>query len=488
MPALSIRAVSLTTVLLTACGALCSESASLRETPLVKAVRECRESVVNIHTEKRQSDKRDSRFFSQKERRVTGMGTGIVVDERGYIVTNYHVIQDVEQIIVTLADGETLSAQSVSFDREHDLAILRIQTAKPLAVMPIGTSSDLMLAEQVFAVGNAFGYEHTITSGIISAISRDVEVDETQSYKNLIQTDTSINPGNSGGPLLNLEGRVIGINVAIRAGAQRIGFAIPIDDARDTIARLLSTERLNHVAHGLIGRDVNTSSAQHLVVHDVINGSPADHCGIQAGDVVLQVRNVAISDSADWERSLLDMPVGSTLDVEVERNGNRIPLTLKVGIGSPVKTSVSARQVSSAESRPRSPHDDRTPAVLKDWKPALSGIQITWQMFGLRLTELSVRERRQLSPKYNGGMKVTSVRPGAAAARHGIRKGDILLGLDGYETLRERHLEFILDDARLRAMTSVSFRITRNGSGALDGSMTMNSLSENARANQHSAR
>ena len=148
----------------------------------------------------------------------------------------------------------------------------------------------MRLAEQVFAVGNAFGYEYTVTSGIVSALGRDVEVDETQAYENLIQTDASINPGNSGGPLLNLNGDVIGINVAIRAGAQRIGFAIPIDDARKTISRLLSTERLNGISHGLFGTDVKTPNNKHLLVDNVITGSAADRCGLKPGDVVASVR------------------------------------------------------------------------------------------------------------------------------------------------------------------------------------------------------
>ena len=166
------------------------------------------------------------------------MGTGVIIDERGYIVTNYHVIQDVDVITVTLDGGSSYEGRPVSYDRKHDLAIIKVAANEQLTVMKMGTSSDLMLAESVYAVGNAFGYEHTVTAGIVSQLHRDVEVDETQAYENLIQTDASINPGNSGGPLINLNGEVIGINVAIRSGAQRIGFAIPIDDARRTIAQI----------------------------------------------------------------------------------------------------------------------------------------------------------------------------------------------------------------------------------------------------------
>ena len=136
---------------------------TIRETPLVRAVRQSRLSVVNIHTEKNAAEDRDARFFAPKSRRVNGMGTGIVVDERGYIVTNYHVVQDVDLITATLHDGSSFDASVVSYDRRQDLAIIRIDSPQPLIVMQLGTSSDLMLAETVYAVGNAFGYEHTVT-------------------------------------------------------------------------------------------------------------------------------------------------------------------------------------------------------------------------------------------------------------------------------------------------------------------------------------
>ena len=161
------------------------------------------------------------------------MGTGTIVDERGYILTNYHVVSDVRRIEVTLDDGRGCTAELVAYDAAADLAVIKIPAPKPLPVIRIGTSSDLMEGESVIALGNAFGYEQTVTRGIISALGRDVQVSDTQAYDDLIQTDASINPGNSGGPLLNIDGEMIGVNVAVRAGAQGIGFAIPIDNALD---------------------------------------------------------------------------------------------------------------------------------------------------------------------------------------------------------------------------------------------------------------
>ncbi len=440
-----------------------------RMSPLVHAVKLCQKSVVNIHTEKASEEDRDTRFFASKARRVTGMGTGIVVDERGYIVTNYHVVHEVDQITVTLDNGDAYDARTVSFDRSQDLAVIHIDAKRPLTVMPMGTSCDLMLAEQVFAVGNAFGYEHTVTAGIISALSRDVEVDETQSYKNLIQTDASINPGNSGGPLLNMNGEVIGINVAIRAGAQRIGFAIPIDDARVTIARLLSPERLNGVIHGVVTTDVKTPDSRRLIVDQVIAGSAAEKCGLKPGDVIRTARGIAVQDSADWERALLDQPAGKVIDVAVNRSGEDVTMQFTVGIGRslpvalPTSTDTAARTVAATE-------PVTAPAGSTD--PILDSV---WQRFGLRLNDLTDRDRRLLDSRYKGGMKVVYVKSGSLASVHGIKTGDILLGLDGYETLGTRNLSFILQESRLRSLDVLRFQILRSGAGALVGHMDLRS-------------
>lgn len=475
MPATLARLVFVTAVFISSPTMSAAREGSFRETPLVRAVRECRGAIVNIHTEKSAASERDKRFFTPKERKVTGMGTGIVVDERGFICTNFHVIHDVDQIIVTQEDGTTYSATPVSFDRKHDLAIIRIRPTKPLKVMEMGTSSDVMLAEQVFAVGNAYGYEHTVTAGIVSSVSRDVEVDETQSYANLIQTDASINPGNSGGPLLNLDGEIIGINVAIRAGAQRIGFAIPIDDARRIIAELLSTERLDHVRHGMAGSDVNTAGDQHLVVDSVTAGSPAERCGLAAGDVVRRVRDVSITDRADWERSLLELAPGEKIAVSVERDGRTVDLELVMDLPQAGSSSTASAVSADSSSVMVSATADSVSA---------SGTQLAWNLFGVRLSDLSARERRSLPSRYNGGMKILFVQSGGLGARHGLRNGDILVGMDGYETVAEENLEFVLNEDRVKEMNRISFQILRNGSQALVGGIN---LKENGRPHHRSA-
>ena len=466
MPAILAQFVVFCTIIFSCLSLFAIEENSHRETPLVRAARECKGAIVNIHTEKSASGGRDKRFFAPKERKVTGMGTGIVVDERGYIVTNRHVIHEVEQIIVTQEDGQTYSAQVVEDDKQHDLALIRVFPTSKMKVMDMGTSSDIMLAEQVFAVGNAFGYEHTMTAGIVSAVSRDVEVDETQSYKNLIQTDASINPGNSGGPLLNLDGEVIGINVAIRAGAQRIGFAIPIDDARRVIAQLLNKASNNQITHGLVGTDINASDDQHLLVDAVVPGSPAEESGLKPGDIVRQVRNFAITDQADWERALLDLPQDQTVNIAVDRDGNNLALKFGFGVGKTTASQVSPNPVLVSGNL-----DSET--SLTSGQTAKTGSEIAWRRFGIRVGTLSERERRVLPSRYNGGMKILFVQSGGSGARHHMRTGDILVGLDGYETIAEQNLAFVLKNSRLKNQDRISFQIVRNGKHPLVGSISL---------------
>lgn len=419
------------------------QAENLRETPLVRAVKRASGSVVNIHTEKTAVD-RDAVFAAgaAKPRKINGMGTGVVIDDRGYIVTNYHVVAEVDLIRGTLEDGASLTARVVALDREHDLAIIKVDASRPLKVMPAGTSSDLMLGEPVIAVGNAFGYEGTVTSGIVSALSRDVEVNETQSYKNLIQTDASINPGNSGGPLLNMNGEVVGINVAIRAGAQRIGFAIPIDDARKIIARLMSIEQLNQTFHGLVSKDVKQGDVRKLVVDSVQPESPAAKAGLQAGDVVVKIGDRAVVDGVDWELALLDRPAGQTVPVVVQRGDKSESLTLAVA------PFLGGRARMGAEFVARANNDN-------------SDTERFWRILGLKLVPLPPERTGTIPSKYRGGLIVSDVRPNSPAAANGIKKDDVLVGLRDWETLTFENVSWILNQSLPTGQSSVKFYVIR---------------------------
>ncbi len=413
-----------------------------RDTPLVKAVKRAKASVVNIHSEKTVPSS-EPVFASRKGRKVNGMGTGIVVDERGYVVTNHHVVNGVDSLRVTLVNGATYDAAVISEDHARDLAIIKINSTSPLTVAPIGTSSDLMLGETVFAVGNAFGYENTVTLGIISALGRDVEVNETQSYRNLIQTDASINPGNSGGPLINMRGEIIGINVAIRAGAQRIGFAIPIDDARQVIAELLNIERLNQTSHGLVSRDLKTATQQQLVVSSAQPNSPAAEAGFKAGDVVVKVDKSDVSDAADFERLLLGRTAGDKVDVTVKRNDKTETLSLKLGKSTGTGFAANTPNV-----------------VIRGNNDSLA--DRIWNMLGVRVAGVASNDQNLTNTKYRGGLQVVAVRKDSPAHISGIVQKDILVGLDKYETITQENISWILEHNQPSAQNPLKFHVVRN--------------------------
>ncbi|MBU6176046.1 MAG: trypsin-like peptidase domain-containing protein, partial [Planctomycetes bacterium] len=201
-------------------------NATIRSTPIVQAIKKAEPAVVNIQGNKIVTNTTNGVPTRQE---VNGMGTGVIIDRRGLIITNYHVVDAVEKIEVTLADGSTFIARLINYDPETDLAMIKINADRDLPVIQVGRSDDLLRGETVIAIGNPFGYQNTVTVGVISALHRNIPVNGSQEYTDLIQTNADINPGNSGGPLLNIDGEVIGINVAVRVGAQGIGFAIPVD-------------------------------------------------------------------------------------------------------------------------------------------------------------------------------------------------------------------------------------------------------------------
>lgn len=431
-----------------------------RVTPTVRAIQRIVPSTVNIHSEKRA---RAGDALNPAGKKVNGMGTGIVVDERGYIVTNYHVVQDVDSLQCTLHDNTTYSARVISFDSRDDLAIIKIQAPHDLPVLPLGTSSDLMLGEDVLAIGNAYGYPHTVTRGIISALGRDVEVNDEQAYRNLIQIDAAINPGNSGGPLINSAGDVVGINVAIRAGAQKIGFAIPIDDARRTIARLLDVERINGNYHGLQAHDDKRGASRRLVVDSVAANSPAAAAGVLPGDIVIQAGSVNVVDGADLERALLGRNPGEAVSLTVRRGDNQQQLSLQVAKLNGQR-SVSGRQtIQTVQAQPAQTVQAAKPVST----PATPAPIVTatgnksWDMLGLKLSSMPTGSGAFDGQSYRGGMLVSEVRSGSPAAQNGIRTGDVLVGLHVWETVNQENVDYVLKHPNLRTFSPLKFYILR---------------------------
>lgn len=403
-----------------------AEPSAARMTPIVRAVRAARPSVVNIQGPK---TVRDSEQFGASEgtRRVNGMGTGVVVDGRGYIITNFHVIDGVREIRVTLADGDTYLAEPVSHDMETDLAIIKIHTDSEVPVVRVGTSSDLMTGEPVIAVGNAYGYQHTVTRGVISALHRTVQISETQTYDELIQTDASINPGNSGGPLLNVDGEMIGINVAVRSGAQGIGFAIPVDKVMTVSANLMSVRRLEDKWHGLVF-DEKGGHSPRIVVRQVEPESPAARSGVRPGDEIAQVGSQAVHRSLDFERALLGRPMGDQIPLVVRRNSKSVPLDLVLA------------------SAPRAGH------VVNDR---------AWELLGIRLAAVPAAQRGERLGRYRGGLLVTDVRPQGPAAGEGIRPGDVLVGMHIWETVSMENVAYVLNRPDFVSLQPLKFYVVR---------------------------
>jgi serine protease Do len=295
-----------------------------RHNCVVTAIERVRGAVVNIHSERTVAQNPADLYNAPAPpNRVNGMGTGIVIDPRGYIVTNQHVVEDVSVLRIRLSDGTSANAAIVARNPDMDLALLKIDVGRPLPVMPLGTATDLMVGETVIAIGNAYGYEHTVSVGVVSALKRDVSLNKDMSYKGLVQTDASINPGNSGGPLINVNGELVGVNVAIRAGAQGIGFAIPVDHMVRSVADMLRSRRRNVLYDGLIYKDALETSEEGLtrrvIVERVEAGSPADAAGLRSGDVLVQMADVKVRSSIDVERCLLERRMGESFPITVRR-------------------------------------------------------------------------------------------------------------------------------------------------------------------------
>ncbi|MEX2176951.1 MAG: trypsin-like peptidase domain-containing protein [Pirellulaceae bacterium] len=407
-----------------------ADGSELRNSPIVKAVSAAAPSVVNIHGRKTVRAENASYGAGDAVRQVNGMGTGIVLDPRGYIITNYHVVEGVSNIQVTLHDERAVVARLVAHDPKTDLAIIKIEAKDPLPVIKFGTSCDLMRGEPVIAVGNAYGYENTVTRGIISALHRSVQVSDEQKYNDLIQTDASINPGNSGGPLMNIDGHVIGINVAVRVGAQGIGFAIPIDEALDVAARLMSIERLDQATHGISGKTVCEAAQRTFVVTSMKPANPDETTPLEPGDTITHIGDRKIERALDVELALLGKKANEEIAVQVLRDGQ--PKTASL---------VLAR------------------ANQKQLKPALA--DRLWTTLGMRLAPMDETVFKDLGTRYRGGLQVISVRPESTASQQGIKRGDVLVGMHVWETVSLENISYILDRDDLAKYDPMVFYIVR---------------------------
>ena len=314
-----------------------------RQTPIVRVVRDIMPSVVNIETEatirQRALDPWFGMFPREREYRTQSVGSGFIWDRSGLIVTNAHVVEGASRIMVNLSDGRKLSAEVIGVDPDSDLAVLSVD-ADDLPAAPIGTSGDLLIGEPVIAIGNPFGLSGSVTTGVVSALGRSVPSrDQNRTYTDFVQTDASINPGNSGGPLVNIEGRVIGINVAIYAEAQGIGFAIPVDRATKVIEDLRRFGEVHPAWLGIATATLTPEEARRrgfatesgAIVTRVFPGSPADEAGIERHDVIVRGGNTPIDSREALNTILASVNAGRPIELVVQRGGREVPVRITAG-------------------------------------------------------------------------------------------------------------------------------------------------------------
>ena len=375
-----------------------------RVTPVVKVFRQTKGAVVNIASTRILELRQPFGGLGMFEdlfnlpgrvprRRVerTSVGSGFVIHPAGYIITNAHVVMRTAERKAIFADGSEYEARIIATDARRDLALLKIDAKKTLQPIALGTSSDLMVGERVIAIGNPFGYENTVTTGVVSALKRTLEVSRDAELKNLIQTDASINPGNSGGPLLNILGELVGINTAIRADANNIGFAIPVDRLRALLPAMLDVERRYGFLTGLtVERIEQASNTPGCRISDVADNSPAARAGLETGDVVTRIDQQAIDSVIDFHIALIGRAPGNVVAVHTQGDDQPRRLTLA----------------------PR---------------PEPDGGKLLREKFGIEAEPITPEIARRMGVPRLRGLRITGIELASPADRLQLAEGDVLL-------------------------------------------------------------
>ncbi|MBI2082611.1 MAG: DegQ family serine endoprotease [Deltaproteobacteria bacterium] len=367
------------------------------------------------------------RFFQggPSERPQRSLGSGFIIDSEGHIITNNHVVEGADEIQVQLTDKRKFDAKLIGTDPKTDLAVIKIE-AKNLPMAILGDSNALNVGEWVLAVGNPFGLDHTVTAGIVSAKGRIIGAGP---YDDFIQTDASINPGNSGGPLFNLEGKVVGVNTAIVAAGQGIGFAIPINMARDLVPQLIKSGKVTRAWLGVGIQEITPELAESFglkemkggLVSNVFPNSPADKAGFQPGDIVSKLDGKEIKDSHELPALVARMPVGKEITITVLREGKEKNLVVKLGEMEQGEKAAETSAVKSNE-------------------------------LGLMVRDMTPEEMNEVGVKQ--GILIIGVEPGSAAEFAGCHRGDILLAINNVKVAK-------IGDFRKEAEKIITGKIVR---------------------------
>ena len=372
----------------------------------------------------------------QEDAQPRGVGSGFILTSDGFVMTNAHVVEGADEVIVTLTDNREFKAKIIGADKRSDVAVVKIE-ATGLPAVKIGDTSRIRVGEWVMAIGSPFGLENTVTAGIVSAKQRD-----TGDYLPFIQTDVAINPGNSGGPLINMRGEVIGINSQIYSrsgGFQGISFAIPMDEATRVADQLRSTGRVTRGRIGVqidqvskeIAESIGLGRPQGALVRGVESGAPADKAGIEAGDIITKFDGKQIEKSSDLPRLVGNVKPGTKSVVTVFRRGTSRDFTVVV---AEIEAEKPARKASAPEVKP--------PAA----GPA--------QMLGLVVSDITDAVKKEL--KIKGGVKVDTAE--GAASRAGLREGDVIIAIANTEVANVKEFETALGKLDKTKATNLLFR------------------------------
>ena len=384
----------------------------------------------------------------QEQRRASSLGSGFIIDASGYIVTNNHVIAEADEITVRLHDDTSLQATVVGRDEKTDLALLKVESDKPLPAAKWGKSEKTRIGDWVVAIGNPFGLGGTVTAGIVSARQRDIN---SGPYDDFIQTDAAINRGNSGGPMFNIDGEIIGVNTAIfspSGGSVGIGFAIPSSLVKNIIAQL---REHGEVRRGWLGVRIQTvteelaeglrlESVHGALVASVTEGGPAEAAGIEQGDVVLEFNGRIVPDMRKLPRMVAETPIGEAVEVVVWRKGEK--KTFKVDLGE-----LSEEQVALAEEQPDTTIDS---GDIPDLGLALGAITP------------ELRERFSLAEKTDG-VVITDVDATGSGAEKGLRPGDVIVEVDQEQVKTPAEVADQVKKAKSEGYRVVTLLVFREG-------------------------
>ncbi|MFQ5443265.1 MAG: Do family serine endopeptidase [Nitrospinales bacterium] len=384
-----------------------------RRTPIVDAVEKVGPAVVNIFTEEEApsftnpfrdfGDSFFERFFRDfapvPNSKRRSLGSGVIINPQGYILTNEHVVAHATRVKITLIDKREFEARLIGADIKSDLAIIKINSDQRLPFVKMGRSDDLMIGETVMAIGNPYGLKHTVTQGIISALDRTIRAGKKLVYHDFIQLDASINPGNSGGPLLNINGELIGINTAIFQKAKGIGFAIPIDSAKRIVNDLIQFGKVRRGWLGVSVQDLNEDLARYfnlkrvygVLISKMFFQSPAAKAGLKPGDIILSIDKHEIKGKRDYRDRVASYTVGDKMNVEILREGKKI-----------------------------------SRGVLVSSIPEKYAAEFAQAWFGFQTENINAERKRLYRIRTSKGVVIVNVDPGGPSGRVGIEPGDVI--------------------------------------------------------------